>query len=333
MAANDAGVVIGNEAVWTNEPDGPEALLGMDLVRLAAERCSTAASAVDTIAQLLESHGQGGGCEEPTASNAGAPWSYHNSFLIADRTEAWVMETSDTWWAAERITNGVRNISNCLSIRTEFDKCTPGLQNYALEAGYWDGKGTLDFAAAFSSSPPPPPGRKSSGREAAGLKLLFKYAGRGGGAPFGVKDMMEILRDERSGICMCGGGFRSNGSQVTVLWPPGSNKSDIHWFTGTPDPSVSCFKPLTFESSRHGDHGVGADCSKSKLPLPLEEINDLAPALWDRGDLAARRELRKRAVELRKLEEQGVADAMLGSVNGAGKYLEMVEQEMQLPVK
>lgn len=34
MGANDAGVVIGNEAVWTREPDdGPPALLGMDLVR------------------------------------------------------------------------------------------------------------------------------------------------------------------------------------------------------------------------------------------------------------------------------------------------------------
>ena len=26
--------------------------------------------------------------------------------------------------------------------------------------------------------------------------------------------MMRILRDEGSGICMCDGGFRSNGSQV-----------------------------------------------------------------------------------------------------------------------
>jgi secernin len=36
MAANEHGVVIGNEAVWTVEPDdGPAALLGMDIVRLA----------------------------------------------------------------------------------------------------------------------------------------------------------------------------------------------------------------------------------------------------------------------------------------------------------
>lgn len=34
MGANDQGVCIGNEAVWTREPVTPgEALLGMDLVR------------------------------------------------------------------------------------------------------------------------------------------------------------------------------------------------------------------------------------------------------------------------------------------------------------
>lgn len=34
MGANDQGVCIGNEAVWTREPVAPgEALLGMDLVR------------------------------------------------------------------------------------------------------------------------------------------------------------------------------------------------------------------------------------------------------------------------------------------------------------
>ena len=43
MAANEHGVVVGNEAVWTVEPEGPEALLGMDLLRLAAERGATAA--------------------------------------------------------------------------------------------------------------------------------------------------------------------------------------------------------------------------------------------------------------------------------------------------
>ena len=55
----------GNEAVWTVEnSDGPAALLGMDLVRLALERGSSAEQAVDVMTGLLEAHGQGGACEE-----------------------------------------------------------------------------------------------------------------------------------------------------------------------------------------------------------------------------------------------------------------------------
>ena len=60
-----AGVVCGNEAVWTvEESDGPAALLGMDLVRLGLERGNNAEQVVEVMAALLEAHGQGGACEE-----------------------------------------------------------------------------------------------------------------------------------------------------------------------------------------------------------------------------------------------------------------------------
>ena len=67
--------------------------------------------ALEIITGLLEEHGQGGACAENDPGFA-----YHNSFLIADRREAWVLETAAGFWAAERITVGVRNISNALSI-------------------------------------------------------------------------------------------------------------------------------------------------------------------------------------------------------------------------
>ena len=73
-------------------------MLGMDLVRLALERATTAREGVEVITALLEAHGQGGGCAE------GDDWTYHNGFLLADRTEAWVLETAGEWWAAEVIT-------------------------------------------------------------------------------------------------------------------------------------------------------------------------------------------------------------------------------------
>jgi len=42
---------------------------------------------------------------------------YHNSFLIADRKEAWVSETAGYYWVAEQVTSGTRSVSNQLSIR------------------------------------------------------------------------------------------------------------------------------------------------------------------------------------------------------------------------
>src|SRR3990172_11267895 len=79
MGANEHGVVIGNEAVFTSEPYEDRGLTGMDLLRLALERASSAAEAVEVITALLETFGQGGGCGHEKRS-----FTYHNAFLAAD---------------------------------------------------------------------------------------------------------------------------------------------------------------------------------------------------------------------------------------------------------
>lgn len=50
------------------------------------------------ITALLERHGQGGSCKEEPV-----PFVYHNTFLLADRGEAWVLETAGRYWAAQQI--------------------------------------------------------------------------------------------------------------------------------------------------------------------------------------------------------------------------------------
>nr|XP_051704465.1 secernin-3 isoform X3 [Oryctolagus cuniculus] len=170
MGANEHGVCIGNEAVWGREAVcDEEALLGMDLVRLGLERADTAEKALNVIVDLLEKYGQGGNCTEGTME-----FSYHNSFLIADRTEAWILETAGRYWAAEKVQEGVRNISNQLSITTKINREHPDMKNYAKQKSWWDGKKEFDFAAVYSYLDTAKM-MTSSNRYCEGYKLLNKH--------------------------------------------------------------------------------------------------------------------------------------------------------------
>ncbi|KAA0716106.1 Secernin-3 [Triplophysa tibetana] len=234
MGANEHQVCIGNEAVWGKEnADGDEALLGMDLVRLALERADTAEKAVDVITELLEKYGQGGNCMEDESG-----FTYHNSFLISDRTEAWVLETAGKYWAAETVKEGYRNISNQYSITTKIDKEHPRLKDYAREKGWWDGKAQFSFTDAYSIQATPRI-EAACGRYCEGRKLLEKSKGR-----ITAETMMDILRDKESGINM-EGMFMTTGSMVSVV-PTDSDLPGVHFFTATPDPDRSVFKPFAF---------------------------------------------------------------------------------------
>ena len=106
---NEAGVAIGNEAIYTTQDPrlAAPALIGMDLVRLALERATTAAAAVSVITQLLERYGQGGSGHHPRRRTK----PYWSSFLIADPDDSWILETSGQVWAAEQVSD-VAAISN-----------------------------------------------------------------------------------------------------------------------------------------------------------------------------------------------------------------------------
>jgi len=112
MGANEYGVVIGNEAIFTREKPDKIGLTGMDLVRLALERSRTARQALEVIIKLLEKHGQGGNCGYRFKLK------HMNSFLIADNKEAYVLETVKTWWAWKKIKD-VWSISNIISLQKD----------------------------------------------------------------------------------------------------------------------------------------------------------------------------------------------------------------------
>ena len=111
MGANEHGVVIGNEAIFTREPLDDDGLLGMDLVRLGLERAETADAAKDVICDLVARHGQGGRCGYDKPG-----FSYHNSFMIADTRGAWVVEAAGRKTATLRIDSGAYAISNGVTL-------------------------------------------------------------------------------------------------------------------------------------------------------------------------------------------------------------------------
>ena len=217
MGANEHGVVIGNEAVFTNQPLGDPALLGMDLLRLALERAANAHDAVGVIVDLLERHGQGGPC-----SHERPGFSYHNSFLVADPTGAIVLETAGTNWAIEPVVGRGRSISNGLTITGFAEQFT-------------------STTAVRNTSCTTRRGRTQPAAEAAA----------------GVADLVAALRDHGGGPtpvwsptdgamgapCVHAGGEVSS-SQSTASWVSDLRSDPLHWVTATSAPCTSTFHPV-----------------------------------------------------------------------------------------
>ena len=141
---NEYGVAIGNHATWSREPlEQKPGLIGMDLVRLGLERGRDAREALEVIASLLETHGQGG----PSFSIEGDE-GYQNSFVVADGRSAWVLETTARAWAARSVESA--SLTNALSLGAGWQIGSRDLERAALEQGFWTSRERLDFKAAYA---------------------------------------------------------------------------------------------------------------------------------------------------------------------------------------
>lgn len=181
---NEHGVAIGNHTVFTRDALPGEGLIGMDLVRLGLERARDAAQAVEVITGLAAAYGQGG------SGYADKDWSYHNSFLIADRQAAYLLETSDRRWALRRV-HDVASATNHLTISDDWDAIADGTIEHAIANGWWpeEAEGRFDFAAAFRDTSLAPD-VVSRGRHQRTCELLRADAGRH--TPAGLR---RALRD------------------------------------------------------------------------------------------------------------------------------------------
>jgi secernin len=252
MGANEHNVVIGNEAVFSKVPAGKKpGLIGMDFLRLALERANTAFDALKVITQLLEEYGQSGNC------GFAHKLFYHNSYLIADNHEAWVLETVDRHWAAEKV-NDVRSISNGLTIEDKWDLASKDLVAYAIEHGWCKNEHEFNFRKCYSDflftrfS-------DSDNRVCRTREFLNVHNG-----DISVQKAMSLLRDHGdeslvayspsrgitgAQVCMHASmgpirGSQSTGSMITEI----QGNHAIHWLTGTSAPCTGIFKPIWLDA-------------------------------------------------------------------------------------
>jgi len=252
MGMNEHGVTIGNEAIFTKLPyEKEKGLIGMDFIRLALERSRTAYEALHTITQLLEAYGQGGSC------GFTHPFYYHNSFILADPQDAWVLETAGRHWVAEKVKD-VRSISNAATIGSEWDLASEDLVREAVARKWCKGRDDFHFARCYSDVLYTTLS-DSSRRYACTTQLLQARRGM-----ITLQYAFETLRSHGLGavstprldravtgatVCMHAGAgpvrnSQSTGSMVAHLAP------NLHtaWMTGTSAPCTGIFKPVWLDS-------------------------------------------------------------------------------------
>ncbi len=242
MGVNEWGVTIGNEAVLSREPYEEVGLIGMDLVRLGLERGRTANLAMRIIGNLVERYGQGGSCE------ASGFRTYHNSFIVADPTGAWIIETMGRRWVAKRVPERAA-ISNLYTIRDEWDACSPGAVQHAQEQ-CWGGT-PFDFAAAYQD--PEADLRPRVCRLDRARVLLDGYR-----APVRVEEMQALLRDHYDrdlptgpqplpSICMHAAPGRPGetaAAMICHLRPDRRRELAVTCWTAFGSPCLSIFRPV-----------------------------------------------------------------------------------------
>ena len=115
-------------------------------------------------------------------------WPYHNSFLIADRDEAFLLEASARHWALRSVEAGA-SASNHVTIAGEWTQLSRECEAHARTEGWWSESGRLDFARAYRDATIAPP-IVSSARHAATCKAIAAS-----GARLDVHDLKGLMRD------------------------------------------------------------------------------------------------------------------------------------------
>ena len=236
IGCNEHGVAIGNEAAFSNQAAERDGVIVLDLLRLALERAATAREAVAVVGHHVEAYGQGGNVQMM------GNYRFDSGLLIADRTEAWVVNCAGRHWAARRA-RATEAISNRYQIADDWEMSSlpPADPKPDFRARFADAAREHEAGAGE--------------REACAAGLLTARRGH-----VTMHDMAAVLRDvgdeaaydvvsdDRAvRVCMHAGPtpqrfWHATGAMISEVLPD----SVTVWMTGTSATDLSIFKPLFF---------------------------------------------------------------------------------------
>ncbi len=246
MGVNVHGVAVGNAPVFTKfrgDKNQQNGLTGADLVRLLLERSTTAQEAFSLLTTLLANHGQA--IEEEAQQR----YALYNSFLIADPTQALVVETAGEHWVGKRI-EGVYALASSFTIGETFDFHSPDVVAFAQHNG-WVKKGrAFSFSEAYGAA-----GRAKGLRAEKTQKFMQKTLEETDS--FSLKNGIHLLQSHhpskkfnpsvarRESVCKHitrqQTALQTNASMLAELRTSGRHTV---WLTGTSNPCLSVFKPF-----------------------------------------------------------------------------------------
>jgi len=269
MGVNERAVAIGNEAVFSRFKAAPDGVLGMDILRAALSSCESAKAAVDAICAFTEARDQGG-----NGAYRGK-LVYHNSYIVSDPREAYVLETAGRRWAWRPI-ESVAAISNAYSIEDDYKRLDAATRKEIAPVN--------ERSACSDEADPGRIGHKESWRAHVEDRLRLRFtrgderraavesALRAARGAVGLETVLGVLRshgpfdparpprNHMASVCMHAGGFLSNASTASMALaylpaeeeatggtaeaPSTAGAQAVLWFTGTSYPCLSLYKPL-----------------------------------------------------------------------------------------
>jgi secernin len=280
---NEHQVAIGCSA-WSSRLTGSQpGLAGTELVRLLLERCRSARQAVALLTDLVVRYGQGSGTPTDPESD--------HLFLLADPSEAFVVEAAGNSWALQQI-HEARAAGAVGVIRQDWDRIAPGLADRLAALGWWECDGSkLDFVGSLSAEPA---GRASALRRWGRATFLLEQQSGRIDVPFlrrlladhydGTRYAADPARDLSGPVPLCRHALTSTGlatgASLVAELVAGPSAVPVGWCAFGP-PCVSAFFPIFLDGELPAAFGrQGIDNEVWRASQRLREFVGGNPERW-----------------------------------------------------